>query len=164
VSHVRGLGPDHVDPDAPVKIPAGVKDGARIRVAGRGEAGPPGARAGDLYVTVGVRPHRLFGRRGSDLTLTLPVTYPEAALGAKVKVPTLNGAVTLKVPAGTSNGKTFRVRGKGGPRKGGGRGDLLVTVQIEVPSRLSKEERNLLKQLQEMSGDGPRAGLGVQEG
>lgn len=147
-----------------VKIPAGVEDGARIRVAGRGEAGPPGSRTGDLYVTVRVRPHRLFGRRGSDLTLTLPVTYPEAALGAKVKVPTLNGAVTLKVPAGTSNGRTFRVRGKGGPRKGGGRGDLLVTVQIEVPSRLSKEERNLLKQLQEMSGDGPRAGLGVQEG
>jgi molecular chaperone DnaJ len=147
-----------------VKIPAGVEDGARIRLAGRGEAGPPNARPGDLYVTVRVRPHRLFGRRGADLTLALPVTYPEAALGAKVKVPTLNGAVTLKVPSGTRSGRTFRVRGKGAPRRGGGRGDLLVTVQVEVPSRLTKEERQLLTQLQEVSGESPRAGLGITEG
>jgi molecular chaperone DnaJ len=147
-----------------VKVPAGVEDGARIRVAGRGESGGPGARAGDLYVTVRVRPHRLFGRRGADLTLNLPVTYPEAALGAQVKVPTLNGAVTLKVPSGTRSGRTFRIRGQGAPRRGSGRGDLLVTVQVEVPSRLTKEERQLLKRLQEVSGESPRTGLGVTEG
>jgi molecular chaperone DnaJ len=146
-----------------VKIPAGVEDGGRIRVAGRGEAGPPGGVPGDLFVQVRVRPHRFFGRRGADLTLSLPVTYPEAALGARVKVPTLNGAVTLKVPAGTRSGRTFRVRGKGGSRRTGGRGDLLVTVQVEVPSRVSKQERELLEQLKQVSGDSPRAGFGVAE-
>jgi molecular chaperone DnaJ len=160
----RGAGSVSTTRTLRVKVPAGVEDGARIRVAGRGEAGGPGAPAGDLYVTVRVRPHGLFGRRGSDLTLTLPVTYPEAALGAQVEVPTLNGAVTLKVPAGTRNGRTFRIRGKGSPRPGGGRGDLLVTVQIEVPSRLSREERNLLKQLQEASRESPRARLGATDG
>jgi molecular chaperone DnaJ len=147
-----------------VKVPAGVEDGARIRVAGRGESGGPGSRAGDLFVTVRVRPHPLFGRRGADLTLNLPVTYPEAALGAQVKVPTLNGAVTLKVPSGTRSGRTFRIRGQGAPRRGSGRGDLLVTVQVEVPSRLTKEERQLLKRLQEVSGESPRTRLGVTEG
>jgi molecular chaperone DnaJ len=147
-----------------VKVPAGVEDGARIRVSGRGEAGGVGATPGDLYVTVRVRPHHVFGRRGSDLTLALPVTYPEAALGAQVEVPTLNGPVKLKVPSGTRNGRTFRIRGKGSPRPAGGRGDLLVTVQIEVPSRLTREERNLLKQLQEASGESPRAHLGASDG
>ena len=144
-----------------VKIPAGVEHGARIRLAGRGEAGPPGGSPGDLYVNVGVKPHRFFGRRGSDLTLALPVTYPEAALGAQVKVPTLNGAVTLKVPSGTKTGRTFRVRGKGAPRRGGGRGDLMVTVQVEVPTKLNRQEKQLLKQLQDASGDSPRSELGV---
>jgi molecular chaperone DnaJ len=147
-----------------VKVPAGVEDGARIRLAGRGEAGGPGSRPGDLYVGVRVRPHPHFGRKGPDLTLALPVTYPEAALGAQVKVPTLNGAVTLKVPAGTRSGRTFRVRGKGAPKRGGGKGDLLVTVNVEVPSRVSKQERELLEQLRAASGDSPRAGLGVTEG
>lgn len=147
-----------------VKIPAGVEDGARIRLGGRGEAAPAGGRAGDLYVDVHVRPHKLFGRRGPDLTLSLPVTYPEAALGAQVQVPTLNGPVKLKVPAGTSSGRTFRVRGKGGPKRGGGNGDLLVRVHVEVPSKVSKEERQLLEQLRDVSGDDPRARLGVSEG
>ena len=146
-----------------VKIPAGVDDGARIRVAGRGEAGPPGGRPGDLYVLVRVEPHRLFGRQGPNLTLTVPVTYPEAALGAEVRVPTLNGAVKLKVPAGTGSGRTFRIRGKGAPRPRGGRGDLLATVQVEVPSRLSKEERRLLQELKDAAKDSPRARLGVSE-
>jgi molecular chaperone DnaJ len=144
-----------------VKIPAGVENGARIRLAGRGEAGPPGGSPGDLYVNVEVKPHQFFGRRGANLTLALPVTYPEAALGAQVKVPTLNGAVTLKVPSGTKTGRTFRIRGKGAPRRGGGRGDLMVTVQVEVPTRLSRQERQLLKQLQDASGVSPRAELGV---
>ncbi|HEX5948459.1 MAG TPA: molecular chaperone DnaJ [Actinomycetota bacterium] len=145
-----------------VKIPAGVEDGARIRLAGRGEAGPPGAAPGDLYVAVRVRPHRFFDRRGPDLLLSLPVTYPEAALGSNVKVPTLNGAVTLKVPAGTRNGRTFRIRGKGAPKRRGGHGDLLVTVEVEVPAKLSKEERDLLKRLREAGGASPRAHLGTE--
>jgi molecular chaperone DnaJ len=145
-----------------VKIPPAVEDGARIRLAGRGEAGPPGAAPGDLYVAVRVRPHRFFERRGADLVLTVPVTYPEAALGSNVKVPTLNGAVTLKVPAGTRNGRTFRIRGKGAPKRRGGHGDLLVTVEVEVPSKLSKEERDLLKRLREAGGPSPRAHLGTE--
>jgi molecular chaperone DnaJ len=145
-----------------VKIPAGVKDGARIKVAQRGESGPPGSRAGDLYVVVRVAPHPLFGRKDSDLTLTLPVSYAEAALGANVQVPTLNGPVTLKIPAGTTPGKTFRIRGRGAPHpRKEGAGDLLVTVQVDVPSKLSKQEKELLRQLQVLQKDSPRKRLGV---
>jgi molecular chaperone DnaJ len=146
-----------------VRIPPGVRDGARIRLSGRGEAGPAGARAGDLFVTVRVAPHRLFGRKDSDLTLELPVTYAEAALGTNVKVPTLNGEVTLKIPAGTPSGKTFRVRGKGVPKpRKGGTGDLLVTVKVDVPQKLSKEEKELLAKLQEAQKESPRKRLGVE--
>jgi molecular chaperone DnaJ len=146
-----------------VKVPPGVKDGARIRVAGRGEHGSAGGGAGDLYVRVRVRPHAVFGRKDADLTVELPVTFAEAALGANVQVPTLNGPVTLKVPAGTASGKTFRVRGKGAPRpKKGGNGDLLVTVRVEVPSKLSKEQREVLRRLQAVEGESPRRRLGVE--
>jgi molecular chaperone DnaJ len=143
-----------------VRIPPGVKDGARIRVKGRGEPGPPGSPPGDLYVVVRVAPHKLFGRKGSDLTLDLPVSYSEAALGANVPVPTLNGPVTLKVPSGTKPGRTFRIRGEGAPRKGG-HGDMLVTVKLDVPSKLSREEKDLLKQLKDAERESPRKGLGV---
>ncbi len=143
-----------------VKIPAGVKDGARIKLAGRGEPGPAGGQPGDLYVRVRVGQHAVFGRKGDSLTVELPVSYPEAALGANVEVPTLNGPVTLKVPAGTPSGKTFRVRGKGAPKKGG-HGDMLVTVNVDVPDKLSREEKQLLKQLQEAQKDSPRKRLGV---
>ena len=143
-----------------VKIPAGVRDGARIKLAGRGEPGPAGGQPGDLYVRVSVTSDRTFGRRGDDLTIELPLSYPEAALGAHVQVPTLNGPVTLKVPAGTPTGKTFRIKGKGAPKKGG-HGDLLATVKVDVPGRLSREEKRLLKELQEMQKDSPRSKLGV---
>jgi molecular chaperone DnaJ len=134
-----------------VRIPPGVKDGATIKLAGRGEPGGPNGRPGDLFVRVRVDPHRMFGRTDSDLTIEVPVTYAEAALGGNVRVPTLNGEVTLKVPPGTQSGKTFRIRGKGAPRpKKGGAGDLLATVRVDVPSKLSKEEKDLLKQLQEI--------------
>jgi molecular chaperone DnaJ len=142
-----------------VKVPAGVENGARIRLSGRGDPGPPGAQPGDLFVVVRVRPHRLFRRRGPDLTLELPVTFPEVALGANVKVPTLNGEVTLKVPPGTGSGRTFRVRGKGAPKRGGGRGDLLVTVQVQVPAKLSREERELLERFRQIHADSPRERL-----
>ncbi len=144
-----------------VRIPAGVKDGTRIRLAGRGEPGPPGTTPGDLFVRVRVAAHPVFGRRGDDLTIELPITYPEAVLGANVRVPTLNGAVTLKVPPGTQSGRTFRIRGKGAPRRGGF-GDLLVTVRVAVPTRVSREERELLERLREVERESPRRRLGVE--
>ncbi len=143
-----------------VKVPAGVQDGARIRLRGRGEPGPAGGQPGDLFVRVHVRPHAFFGRKGHDLTVELPVTYAEAALGANVEVPTLNGPVTMKVPAGTPTGKTFRLKGKGAPKRGG-QGDLLVSVNVDVPQKLSKPEKELLKQLQDVEKASPRRRLGV---
>lgn len=156
----RGTGAERRTRKFQVKIPAGVKDGARIKLAGRGEPGPAGGQPGDLYVGVRVAQHAVFGRKGDNLTVELPVSFPEAALGANVEVPTLNGPVTLKVPAGTPNGKTFRVRGKGAPKKGG-QGDLMVTVNVDVPEKLSREEKQLLKQLQDAQKDSPRKRLGV---
>jgi molecular chaperone DnaJ len=141
-----------------VKIPAGVRDGARIRLRGRGEPGGVGVAPGDLYVSVRVAPHAVFGRKGSDLTLDLPVTYSEAALGANVSVPTLNGPVTLKIPSGTASGRTFRLRGKGAPKRGG-QGDLLVTARVAVPQKLSREEKELLRRLQEVQRESPREHL-----
>jgi molecular chaperone DnaJ len=144
-----------------VRIPAGVRNGARIRLVGKGEPGPAGGRPGDLFVKVAVEPDPVFGRRGDDLTIDLPISYPEAALGANVEVPTLNGPVTLKVPAGTPSGKTFRVKGRGAPKRGG-RGDLLAKVQVDVPEKVSREEKELLRQLREASKESPRKRLGVR--
>jgi molecular chaperone DnaJ len=144
-----------------VKIPAGVRNGARIRLTGKGEPGPAGGRPGDLFVKVRVEPHPVFGRRGDDLTVDLPISYPEATLGANVEVPTLNGPVTLKVPAGTPSGKTFRVKGRGAPKRGG-HGDLLAKVQVDVPEKVSREEKELLRQLREASKESPRKRLGVR--
>lgn len=141
------------------RIPAGVTDGARIKLAGKGAPGPNGGPPGDLYVKVRVRPHKVFGRKNKDLTLALPVTFAEAALGAQIDVPTLNGGpVKLKIPAGTSSGKTFRVKGKGVP-SGGQKGDLLVTVQVAVPQKLNREARNLVEKLAELDNSSPRAAL-----
>jgi molecular chaperone DnaJ len=122
-----------------VRIPAGVEDGQRIRLAGQGEPGRGGAPAGDLYVKVHVTPHRLFGRserNADDITLSVPVTYPELVLGSTITVPTLDAPVTLRVPPGTASGRTFRVRGRGVQRRSGKTGDLLVTVDVAVPNRL----------------------------
>jgi molecular chaperone DnaJ len=144
-----------------VKIPAGVKDGARIKLAGKGEPGGAGGAAGDLYVDVHVQQDTVFGRKGDDLTVEVPVTFPEAALGAHVEVPTLDGTVTLKVPAGTPTGKTFRVKGRGAPRRNG-RGDLLATVVVDVPHKLSREQRKLVEDLQEAMPESPRGRMGVR--
>src|SRR5688500_3393506 len=143
-----------------VKIPAGVGDGARIKVTGRGASGPNGGPRGDLYVRVEVEPHPIFGRgKDGDLIVNLPVTFTEAALGAKVEVPTLDGSVTVKVPAGTPNGKTLRVRGKGAPKPRGGTGDLLVRVLVQVPEKLNRHEKDLLEKFAELHKDSPRRHL-----
>jgi molecular chaperone DnaJ len=144
-----------------VRIPVGVADGQRVRVKGKGTPGSNGGPPGDLYVTVHVTPHPLFGRRGSDLVLRVPVTFSEAALGAEVKVPTLDGAVTVRIPPGTASGKTLRVRGRGMPKAAGPPGDLLVTVDVVVPQSLSDEQRQALEALAAADSANPRAHLGV---
>ena len=142
-----------------VRVPAGVADGQRVRVRGRGRPGERGGPAGDLEVVVTVRPHRVFGRTGQNLTLTAPVTFPEAALGTTLRVPTLSGPVTLKVPAGTATGKRLRVKGRGFPGKGGSTGDLIVTVEVAVPANLDAAARELLEKYAAETPDSPREHL-----
>jgi molecular chaperone DnaJ len=139
-----------------VRIPPGVSDGQRIRLAGRGEPGERGGSTGDLYVLVRVRPDELFGRDGDDLTLTVPVTFAEAVRGVDLRVPTLDGAVTLRVPPGTPSGRTLRVRGRGVPRGNGHRGDLLVTVEVAVPAYLSGEAQRALDEFSVAAPPAPR--------
>ena len=137
--------------------PPGSSDGQRIRLKGRGGPGRNGGPPGDLYVVAHVAAHPVFGRDGRNLTVTVPVTFPEAALGTKLKVPTLEGdPVTLKLPAGTSSGRVFRVKGRGVEGKKS-RGDLLVTVEVAVPSRLSADERKAVEALADASTESPRA-------
>jgi molecular chaperone DnaJ len=132
-----------------VKIPAGVKNGTRIKLKGKGEAGYGGASAGDLYVVTRVEPSKIYERRGDDLITQVPVSYSTAALGGSVEVQTPEGAVSLKIPAGTEDGKLLRIKGRGAPRlKGSGNGDVLARIHIEVPKRISKKERELLEQLE----------------
>jgi molecular chaperone DnaJ len=147
------------------RLPAGVKDGARIRLKGKGAAGSRGGPHGDLYITVHVAAHPVFGRRGDHLTLTAPVTFPEAALGADITVPTLDGTpVTLRVPAGTSSGQTFRVKGRGVPLAKGA-GDLLVTVTVAVPQRIDGIARESLEAYRDATaGETPRADLFLEAG
>ncbi|MCF2526643.1 molecular chaperone DnaJ [Yinghuangia soli] len=144
-----------------VRVPAGVGDGQRIRLKGKGAPGERGGPAGDLYVVVHVRPHSVFGRKADNLTVTVPVTFPEAVLGAEVTVPTLGGApVTLKLPAGTKNGATLRVRGRGAARKDGSRGDLLVTIEVTVPKDLDPQALEALEAYRAATAsDDPRATL-----
>jgi len=132
-----------------VKIPAGVKDGTRIKLKGKGEAGYGGAPAGDLYVVTRVEPSKVYERRGDDLVVVVAVSYSTAALGGSVEVPTPEGAVSLKIPSGSQEGKLLRIKGRGAPRlKGSGKGDVLARVHIEVPKRMNKKQRELLEELQ----------------
>ena len=152
----RGIGVEVRPRDVKVRIPAGVKTGQKIRLKGRGGPGRLGGPPGDLFVRVNVADHPLFARSGADLTIDVPITFAEAALGANVKVPTLDGEpVTIRIPAGTATGKTFRLRGKGGS------GDLLATVVVTVPDELSDEQRQAIEALAEATPDSPRAHLGV---
>lgn len=140
-----------------VRIKAGVRDGTRIRLAGKGEPGYGGGPPGDLYVTTRVSASPLYERRGSDLVIDVPVTYAEAALGASVDVPIPDGSIALKVPAGSQDGKLLRVRGKGAPKlNGSGRGDLLARLHVSVPTKLTKAEREAIENLQRVSRENPR--------
>ncbi len=158
----RGSGVERRPREVKVRVPAGVDDGQRIRLKGRGGPGQNGGPPGDLFVVVRVTPHPLFKRRGRDLTITVPITFPEAAFGADIAIPTVDGgSVRLRIPAGTRSGRTFRVKGKGvaTPK---GTGDLLATVEVAVPSNLSTAERKALEAFQAASdGASPREHLGV---
>ena len=146
-----------------IRVPAGVVDGQRLRVRGRGGPGERGGPAGDLEVVVHVNPHPIFGREDGSagtVTIVVPVTYPEAALGADVRVPTPDGgAVTVRVPPGTSSGRRLRVRGRGAPTSGGGHGDLFVTIDVTVPTKLTPEAKKALEEYAAEHSDDPRAHL-----
>ena len=144
------------------RILAGVVDGQTVRLPGRGEPGTAGGPPGDLLVQVAVEPHPLFGRDGRSLTLTVPITFPEAALGADVAVPTLDGPVTVRIPPGTASGTTLRVRGRGVPGDSSTpAGDLQVTVQVQVPAHLTPAQRAAVEKLAEATPGSPRDHLGV---
>ncbi len=142
-----------------VKIPAGVDSGARIRLAGKGSAGRSGGPAGDLYLVIEVSPHAYFKRDGDDIRLELPVTVAEAALGAKVDVPTLDGRVSLTIPPGSSSGTTLRLRERGVHRLKGGRGDQYVVLKVVLPRTLDEHSRELLREFDRRNPTNPRAGL-----
>ncbi len=156
----HGTGTERRDRVVKVRVPAGVDDGQRIRVKGRGEPGQGTAPAGDLYVVVRVGTDRRFGRRGRNLTVSVPVTFPEAALGTTVTVPTLDGPVTVRVPPGTAPGTHLRVKGRGVPagnaKNGAHPGDLLVRVEVVVPKALNDEQRAALEQLATTLEPAPR--------
>lgn len=155
----RGDGRQRREHFLEIKIPPGVKDGDQLRLAGEGEAGTHGGPAGDLYVVIRIRPHPFFVRQGDDLLCELPLTFPQAALGAEVDVPVLGGHATLKVPPGTQPGEVLRLKGKGMPSlRGRHRGDACYQVILEVPARLTPKQRQLLEEYQRASSgeSGPR--------
>jgi len=145
--HVRSEG-------VPVTIPAGVHEGARLRVADRGHAGRRGARNGDLYVTVHVQPHAVFRRQGDDLCIELPIGVHDAVLGTRVEVPTLEGSVKLRIPPGTQAGQRFRLSERGAPKASGGRGDLLVEVRIVLPQVVDERGKELMREFGKLYGHG----------
>jgi molecular chaperone DnaJ len=148
----RGSGRERVQRTFQVKIPAGAKDGTRIRLKGRGEQGRNGGPAGDLFVIARVDDSPLYERRGADLIVDVPVGYADAALGASVQVPTPEGPISLKVPAGSQPGKLLKIKGRGAPKlKGGGKGDLLARLKLIVPEKVSKKERELLEELRKVA-------------
>jgi molecular chaperone DnaJ len=155
----RGTGSENRRRQVKLRVPAGVKDGSTLRLRGKGAPGSFGGPPGDLMVRIRVAPSKTFGRKGNDLTLKVPITYSEATLGTKIDVPTLNGGVKVKIPSGTPSGKTFRVRGKGINPDRGRQGDLLVTVEVAVPKKVSKDEKRLLEELADLETDDIRSHL-----
>ena len=154
-------GPATPDQQIEVKVPAGVGDGARIRVAGKGESGAMGGPPGDLYLEVRLQQHHIYHRKGNDLFVDIPVTVAEATLGAEIEIPTMGGRAKIKVPSGSQSGRLMRLRGKGMPQlKGKGYGDLFAKLQVLTPTELSDRERQLYEELGSIKGDNPRAHLG----
>jgi len=143
----RGQGRVERERTLEVGIPAGVESGTRLRMTGQGEPGSHGGPQGDLYVFLEVKEHPFFERRGADLYSTMPISFPQAALGATIIIPTLHGEEEFEVPEGTQSGQTFRIKGKGLPNPHGGRGDMYITIRVEVPSKLSREQRRLVEEL-----------------
>ena len=143
----RGQGRIERERTLEVGVPAGVESGTRLRMAGQGEPGTNGGSAGDLYILLEVKEHPFFERRGADLYCTIPVSFPQAALGATIKIPTLQGEADFQIPEGTQSGQIFRQRSKGLPNPHGGRGDLYVNIQVVVPSKLTREQKRTLEQL-----------------
>ncbi|HUS60709.1 MAG TPA: DnaJ C-terminal domain-containing protein, partial [Acidimicrobiales bacterium] len=156
----QGTGAERRPREVKVRVPPGVVDGHRLRLKGRGGMGKSGGPPGDLFVIVRVGSHPLFGRKGKNLTLTVPITFAEAALGATIKVPTLDDPVSLRIPSGTRSGKTFRVRGRGAPIASGA-GDLLVTVEVDVPTELTDDQRSAIEALAATLPESRRGHLGV---
>jgi molecular chaperone DnaJ len=133
-----------------VKVPPGVEESTRIRYSGEGDAGRAGGPSGDLYIVLGIRTHDFFARDGNDLHCVIPISFPQAALGAEIEVPAVDGAVSVKVPEGTQSGKQLRVRGRGVPYLNEkGRGDLIVRVVVQIPKKLTRAQRELVAQLEE---------------
>ena len=149
-----------------IRIPAGMQTGSRVRVPGKGNAGTHGAAPGDLYIILDVQPHPFFERRGDDIYTRVPITVSEAALGAKIEVPTIDGRAMLRIPPGSSSGRTLRLREKGAPvaRTPNRRGDQYVELQIHVPDAVDERVRNLLKELAELAPTDPRLDLFAKAG
>jgi DnaJ-class molecular chaperone len=147
-----------------VKIPAGVRDGSTVRLAGQGGAGMNGAEPGDLYLHIRLRPHPLFTVRGDDLEVELPIAPWEAVLGARIEVPTIDGKVEMSIPPGAQSGQRLRLRGQGLNKRRGGRGDEYVRLKIVVPREISDEERRLYEELKRVSRFNPREGRQAAKG
>lgn len=147
-----------------VRIPSGVDTGSRVRIPGKGEGGRLGAPAGDLHIITNVGPHRYFTRKGDNIYVTVPITVPEAALGAKIEVPTVEGKAHLRIPPGTQSGQKFRLRQRGVPslRNPNARGDQFVEVQVTLPKVISEETKELLRQYAKMNGENPRVVMGLE--
>lgn len=147
-----------------VRIPAGVETGSRVRIPGKGEGGKLGAQSGDLHIITNVGPHKHFTRKGDNIYVTVPITVPEAALGAKIEVPTVEGKAQLRIPPGTQSGQKFRLRQRGAPslRNPGAHGDQFVEVQVTLPKVISEETKELLKQYSKINSENPRVQMGLE--
>lgn len=160
VCHGKGVIPKYET--ISVRIPAGVDTGSRVRVSGKGETGARGGQAGDLYIITNVSPHKIFTRKGDNIYCTIPITLPEAALGAKIEVPTVSGKAQLRIPPGTQSGQIFRLRERGAPSlRGNTRGDQYVEVKISLPKIIDEDSKNLLREFAKRNPDNPRTNLGL---